>query len=275
MYDRLFRDLPPPPADGGMPPEDPAITRRRTVLGSVDRQLAHLATKVSVEDKMKLDAHLALVRDIERRLSRTTISCEKPPVPPTYDPANEMDMPLIADTEIDLLALAFACDLSRVASITISTGLNRVRYPWINYTNASGATAQSLGEGHPLSHMPQDDPDSRGQLVARARWHSGLIARLFDRLEQIPEGDGTAADNTLLVWCSEVSQGNTHSHVNMPFLVMGGGWHFATGRFIDCGTGVSHSNLLVSILNAMGVETNTFGIPDPKFVTGPLAQLGA
>jgi hypothetical protein len=97
------------------------------------------------------------------------------------------------------------------------------------------------------------------------------VARLFDRLSQIPEGEGTAADNTLLVWCSEVSQGDTHSHVNMPFLMMGGGWHFQTGRYIQVTPGTSHSNLLVSILNAMGVETNTFGLAD--YCQGPLAGL--
>jgi hypothetical protein len=274
MYDRLFKDLPTtPPADAGVPPEDPLITQRRSVLDSVDRQLALLSTRVSVEDKQKLDAHLALVRDIERRLNRMTIVCEKPVVPPTLDPASEVDMPTIADTEMDLLALAFACDLSRVASITVSTGLNRVRYPWITFQNSAGETVQALKEGHPLSHEPQDNPDSRAEFVARARWHASLIARLFERLGQIPEGDGTAADNTLLVWCSEVSEGNTHSHVNMPFLLVGGGWHFETGRYIQCPAGTSHSNLLVSILNAMGVETDTFGLPD--FVSGPLAGLTA
>ena len=271
MYDRMFRDLPPPPMDGSTPPEDPAITQKRSVLNSVGQQLASLSSRVSSDDNRKLDAHLALVRDIERRLNRMTITCEKPAVPPTLDPVSEVDMPLIADTEMDLLALAFACDLSRVASITISTGLNRVRYPWINYVNSLGETVPSQMEGHPLSHNPQSSPDSRAEFVARAKWHSGLVARLFDKLSQIPEGDGTAADNTLLVWCSEVAQGDTHSHVNMPFMLMGGGWHFPTGRYIQSTPGTSHSNLLVSILNAMGVETNTFGIPD--FCQGPLTGL--
>jgi hypothetical protein len=271
MYDRIFRDLPPPPMDGTTPPEDPAIAQRRSVLNSVGQQLSSLSSRVSVDDKRKLDAHLALVRDIERRLNRMTITCEKPAVPPTLDPVSEIDMPLIADTEMDLLALAFACDLSRVASITISTGLNRVRYPWINYVNSAGQTIASQMEGHPLSHNPQSSFDARAEFVARAQWHSGLVARLFDKLSQIPEGDGTAADNTLLVWCSEVAQGDTHSHVNMPFLIMGGGWHFPTGRYVQCTPGTSHSNLLVSILNAMGLETTTFGIPE--FCQGPLSGL--
>ena len=232
-----------------------------------------LQGRVSAEDRQKLAAHLELVRDIERRLSRMTITCEKPPLPPTLDPTSEVDMPTIADTEIDMLALAFACDLSRVASITVSTGKNLVRYPWLSYTKATGETVPSTMEGHPLSHMQQSDPDARAEFVVRARWHAGLVARLFDRLSQIPEGDGTAADNTLLVWCSEVSQGDTHSHVNMPFLLMGGGWHFPTGRYIECPTGTSHGNLLVSLLNAMGVDATTFGVPE--FATGPLAELGA
>jgi hypothetical protein len=200
-----------------------------------------------------------------------TILCQKPAIPPTLDPSSEVDMPLIADTEIDLLALAFACDLSRVASITVSTGLNRVRYPWINWTNSAGETATSAMEGHPLSHNPQSSVDAAAEFTARAKWHTGIVARLFDKLSQIPEGEGTAADNTLLVWCSEVSQGDTHSHVNMPFLVMGGGWHFQTGRYIQVPAGTSHSNLLVSILNAMGVETETFGLAD--YCQGPLAGL--
>jgi hypothetical protein len=117
--------------------------------------------------------------------------------------------------------------------------------------------------------------DSHDQLVRRMAWHAGLIARLADRLSQVTEGEGTALDNLLLMWSSEVSEGNTHSHVNTPFLLLGGGWHFQTGRYLDCGS-ASHSDLLVSVLNTMGVETNTFGLPGPEaapYVTGPLAVL--
>ncbi len=259
VYNRIFKDLV-VPDDPNAPPVDPMIAERKSVLDSVQEQIAILGTKVSSEDKQRLDAHLELIRDVERRLSGAAVECAKPDAPAKLDPTSEVDMPTIAALEIDLLAIAFACDLSRVASFEISTGLNRIRYPWLD----------SLGEGHPLSHMPPEDPDAHAQLVARANWHSGLIARLYDRLATIPEGDGTAADNTLLVWCSEVSEGNVHSHTNMPFLLMGGGWHFETGRYLDA-AGASHTDLLVTILNAMGVDTTTFGLPD--YCTGPLSTL--
>jgi hypothetical protein len=259
FYQHIFRDLV-VPNDPNAPPVDPMIAERRSVLDSVRRQMALLETKVSSEDKQKLRAHVELIRGIERRLSAMAVECAKPEQPMKLDPTSEVDMPMIAELEIDLLSIAFACDLSRVASFEISTGLNRIRYPWLN----------SLGEGHPLSHMGPSDTDARAQLVARARWHSSLVARLYDRLAQLPEEGGTAADNTLLVWCSEVSEGNTHSHINMPFLLVGGGWHFQTGRYLDA-TGASHTDLLVTILNAMGVEVTTFGLPE--HCTGPLAVL--
>jgi hypothetical protein len=259
FYERIFRDLV-VPNDPNAPPVDPMIAERRSVLDSVRRQMSLLETKVSNDDKQKLRAHVELIRGIERRLSALAVECAKPEAPMKLDPSSEVDMPLIAELEIDLLSIAFACDLSRVASFEISTGLNRTRYPWLD----------SLGEGHPLSHMGPSDTDARAQLVARARWHSGLVARLYDRLAQLPEEGGTAADNTLLVWCSEVSEGNTHSHVNMPFLLVGGGWHFQTGRYLDAAGG-SHTDLLVTILNAMGVEETTFGLPE--HCTGPLGVL--
>ena len=77
-------------------------------------------------------------------------------------------------------------------------------------------------------------------------------------------------DNTLVVWGNEVSEGNTHSHDNMPFLLAGGGWHFRTGRYLRSQS-VPHNNLLVSVLNAMGAPVTTFG--DPDFCTGPLSGL--
>jgi hypothetical protein len=265
VYNRIFKDLVVPDAGGQMAP-DPMLAERRSVLDTVGEQVAALETKVSSDDKQKLEAHLSLVRDIERRLSEVPLTCSKPSMPATLDPTSETDMPTIANLHIDLLSIAFACDLARVASFEISTGLNRIRYPWLN----------SMGEGHPLSHMSPDDPDAHPQLVARAQWHSGLIARLYDNLAQISEGDATIADNTLLVWGTEVSEGNVHSHTNLPLLVMGGGWHFQTGRYIDCaadgGAHPSHVDLLVTLQNAMGLDDVTkFG--RPGYSSGPLKAL--
>lgn len=241
-------------------PSDPLLARRKSVLDAVGEQFSALSSEISAEDRQKLDAHHELLRDIERRMSASANGCAIEAQPPVLDPASENDMPTIADLEVDLLAMALSCDLTRVASLQISTALNRIRYPWLN----------SLGEGHSLSHSFGSDPDAAAQLIERGKWHAGLIARLCDRLDATPEGDGSALDNTLLVWCSEVSLGNSHSHTDMPFLIVGGGWHFRTGRYLQL-SNASHSNLLVSLLNAMGLPVQTFGVPEQ--CTGPLSEL--
>jgi hypothetical protein len=127
-----------------------------------------------------------------------------------------------------------------------------------------------MGEGHALSHTGASDLDAKTQLIKRQAWHAGLIARLFDRLANVKEGEGTVLDSTLLFWGNEVSMGTTHTHDNMPFLVAGGGWALRTGRYLQY-QGNSHADLLVSLLNAMGVPDTTFG--DPTYCTGPLPGL--
>lgn len=237
--------------------------RRRSVLDTVQAQFKAVSSRVSVEDRQKLDAHVTLVRDLESRMAATgngSAACVAPAVPIALDPNSEDDMPKIAALHLDMLATAFACDLTRVASFQISTSLNHIRYPWLN----------SLGEGHALSHMGPSDAASRVELVARQTWHSQMLANFLKRLSEIPEGSGTVLDNTLVLWGNEVSEGNTHSHSNIPFLMAGGGWHFRTGRSLQF-SGASHNDLLVSVLNAMGVPATTFGQAD--LCHGPLANL--
>jgi hypothetical protein len=257
-FNRLFGMI-----GGSQSAIDALRASRRSVLDAVQSQFSTLSAQLSVDDRHKLDAHLELVRDAERRLTQTGTqgTCTPPALPPTLDPASETDMPAIADLLLDVLAAAFACDLTRVASYQISTSLNRIRYPWLN----------SSGEGHALSHSGPSDMDAHDQLIRRQTWHSGRLAYLLSRLASIPEVDGTTVlDNTLVLWGNEVSLGYTHSHENMPFLLAGGGWHFRTGRYITY-QGAPHNNLLVSVLNAMGLPDTTFGQTD--LCTGPLSGL--
>jgi hypothetical protein len=260
VYKRVFEGFSPPAPTPDQDAAKALLAQRKSVLDAVNSEFKALNQRLSAADRQTLDAHLTLVRDVERRLALGLGDCDKPEVPPTLDGTSEVDMPTIAELELDMLALAFACDLTRVASFEISTALNRIRYPWAN----------SLGEGHSLSHAGASDADAKAQLLARQAWHSSLIARLFERLASIPEGDGTALDNTLLFWGNEVSMGTTHNHDNMPFLVAGGTWELRTGRYVKY-NGNSHADLLLALLNTMGVEESTFG--DPKHCTGPLTGM--
>lgn len=249
LYQRIFfREAP-------LDPENPD-NRRQSILDTVREQYSELNAKVGQEDRVKLQQHLSLVEDLERRLGlRPTPgsgSCNAPAMLDALAPDDENTMPAISRSHLDLLALAFACDLTRVASVQYSTGFNRIRYPWLD----------TEGEGHTLSHSGDSNLVAWEALTARARWHAGEIAYFLDRLAEIPEGDGTVLDNTLVLWGNEVSRGNTHSLDNIPYLIAGNaGGSVRTGRYVDF-AGVSNCDFLHAILQAFGVERETFGHPD-------------
>lgn len=238
--------------------------RRASVLDSVMDQFNTVFKKVGADDKRRLEQHLTMVRDIERRLSTTNITgaaCKVPERPEELEPNSEDTMPQIAKAQIDLMIMAMACDLTRVGTLQISNAKNHIRYPWVN----------SLGDGHGLSHAGNSNTDAINQWVSRDQWHAQQIAYMCDQLASFEEGDGTMLDNTLILWCSEIARGNTHSHKNMPFLMVGSnGGYFKTGRYHQH-QDKPHNDLLVSILNSFGMDVNTVG--NPNFCNGPLTGL--
>jgi hypothetical protein len=91
-------------------------------------------------------------------------------------------------------------------------------------------------------------------------------------LQQIPEGDGTLLDNTVVLWCNELAKGNVHGRVNAPYVLAGrAGGALRSGRFLNFDGDVPHNNLLLSLTHAMGLDDTSFGNPD--WCTGPLTGL--
>lgn len=258
VYGRLFG------VEEPIDPNDP-LDARQSVLDTVKDQFNALRPSLSSEDRVKLDAHLELVRDLERRLGigRGVVCTIPRDPPPPLDGSSEADMPAVSRAHLELLAVAFACDLTRVASLQYSTGFNRIRYPWVD----------SLGEGHTLSHAGASNTAAWDELTRRGAWHAEEIAYFLDLLAGIPEGEGTVLDSTLVLWATEISHGNTHSLDDIPYLLIGdAGGALETGRHLRY-DGASSCDLLLSVLHALGVEAESFGHPD--HCTGPLSGLTA
>jgi hypothetical protein len=236
---------------------DPASSsRRQSVLDAVKRQYDGLSPQLSQRDQNKLEQHMDLVRGLERRMGiAVDATCSRPAAPPDWAEDDEATMPDIAGTQMKLLATAFACDLTRVASLQISTAVNSIRYPWLG----------SNGSGHSLSHS--SDVAAQAEVALRERWAAEQIAALMSELDAIPEGDGTVLDHTLIVWGNELGWGTTHTHDNIPFMLAGGAPGIRTGRYLQYDR-VTHGGLLLSILQSMGVPATSFGHRD--FWTDPL-----
>jgi hypothetical protein len=98
------------------------------------------------------------------------------------------------------------------------------------------------------------------------------MAALMTKMKAVPEGDGTLLDHTLILWANELAIGNVHSRTDAPYVLGGGaGGALRTGRFLTYAGDVPHNNLLVSLMNIMGLPDQTFGKPD--WCTGPLTGL--
>jgi hypothetical protein len=237
------------------PEQAVAREQRRLVMAAVQAQYAHLRPNISVVDRVKLERHADFLNGIVRRLDygiRPGPACVVPSEPPVLGVENADDMPDITRLQLDLLALALACDLTRVASVQFSTAINAIGFPWLN----------STAEGHNLSHRGPSDSAAKDQLTLRARWYAGEIAYLAQQLAAITEGDRTVLDNTVLVWGNELSLGNSHSHSEIPFMLLGSaGGALRTGRYLQFDA-QPHNRLLVSLLQAMDVEATSFGHAD-------------
>ena len=251
-------------ADAGAAPDemDRIRARRASVLDTVMGQIGTLKKNVGKDDKLTLDAHLTLLRDIERRsaaLPGGVVSCDKPSMPPSVAYDTESAMPSVSTLQLDLLALAFACDLTRVATVMFADAKDHIGMPFLDIRS----------DVHNVSHLGDTDPN-RAKLGDRDAWVAKQLAYFLGRLREQKIGDQTLLDSTLVLWGSEVSMGNTHSHENMPFLLAGGGAGFRMGRYVRY-AGASHNDLLTSIYRGFGSTATRYG--DASFCNGPLANL--
>ena len=244
LYERLFfRDTPLDPKQ--------AEEGTQAVLDAVKDQLSQVKKTVGREDRETLDHHLSLIEDLERRLLAMN-SCEAPSVPDTMEVDSEQTMPQISRAHLDLLAHAFSCDLTRVASVQYSTGFNQIRYPWLD----------TEGEGHALSHSGDSSTAAWDTFAARVQWQAQEIAYFMDRLAQIPDGDQTVLDNTLILWATEISRGNSHSHEDIPYVLLGNAQgRINSGRYLTYNA-ASSCDYLHAVVAALGIENASFGHPE-------------
>ncbi len=248
MFDRLFSEF-------GADQAELARLRaeRRSVLDVLGAQTSAIESRVSSSDKAKLDAHREGLREIEKRLDldgATGEHCEVPGVTMPGDAFATTAYPEVSALQMELLTMAFACDLTRAATFMWSGSTSGQSFPWLD-----------ISEGHhELSHEGDGNDDARNKLTQINRWYAEQFSAFVQMLAAVPEGDGTMLDNTIVLWGNELSKGNNHQIDPIP-LVMAGGANLGieTGRFLQFDDGTLHNQVLVTILQALGHDIDSFG----------------
>ena len=237
--------------DGSTPAERAARQRQlSSLLDSVTGEVAALKRDLPGADRERLDRYLTDVRELERRLALAAdspLASIEVPDKPNGIPADFEEHAMLM---FDLLALAWAADLTRVATFMVSRELSNRVYP------KSGVT-----EGfHNASHH-SEIPANIDRLARLNEYHTRTtIAYFLRKLASTPDGGGSLLDHSLIVYGSGMANPNQHDHDPLPILLAGGGvGRLAGGRHLRAADGTPFANLLVSVLNKLDVHVDSFG----------------
>lgn len=199
--------------------------------------------RLSMADRQKLDAYLALIADLERDTMAQTMNQPSVCAAPTTDPASGPSG--LVRTQLRVLAAAMACDLTRVGSVTLGMSA-----PYdTRHTEHHAINGMTMAAG----------------MLADFRGFASNVGWFLEHLDGIADQGGTLLDNSIVYWSMQygcVSNFDAHSSRNMPVVVGGkGGGVLSTGNYLDFslnGVGMPLNNLHVTFMNAMGLSSTDY-----------------
>ncbi len=218
--------------------------RRASVLDYVNGEAKVLHGKLGKSDREKLDEYTTGVRELERRIQSSASACALPEKPPPTLPYPEHVRQMI-----DLMVLALQCDATRVVSFMLGNGGSTRSYEFLGVS----------GGHHDISHH-QKKPENLDKLVKIGKWEVEQLAYLLTRMDAVHEGDTSLLDSSAVFFSSEIEDGDTHAHSNLP-IVIGGSLSGAlpSGQHLKVRPYTPVSSLFVTLLGALGTATDSFG----------------
>jgi hypothetical protein len=243
--------------------ENRGSLRNLSVLDRVKDRASQLSRQISSSDKAKLDEYLTSVRDVEKRIERMRADKSKAedraagrPLFMMERPANGLPEDFRDHTRLmcDIIAMAFQTDKTRIASLILARDLSSLIYPFLDVSDAH----------HGASHY--DTSEGYERIV---RFHLSQMAYLAQKLDQMPEGEGSVLDNSCIMFMSNMFSGTKHDNKKIPIVTAGTlGGTLQTGRALDYfEAGDDHRklcSLYLGLMDRMDVKLDRFGDADTR-----------
>jgi hypothetical protein len=243
IFEKLFGD--------GSTNADRAARKQlsRSLLDSVMEQVGSLQKDLPAGDRTRLHDYLDDVREIERRIQKAELQIPadlKLPEAPVGVPESFDEHFKIM---FDLQVLAFRTEITRVATMMYARDTSGAVYP-----------QSGVRDGfHVASHHSNSRPNM-DKFALINRYHVQMLAYFLEKLKATPDGDGNLLDHSMVLYGSSMSNGNQHDHDPLPLILAGGAaGQLQGGRHIQNQPHTPMSNLLLSMLDKLGVRADQFG----------------
>jgi hypothetical protein len=245
LFERLFgSDIVEPPAAHAR-----RLAMRQSILDQVMDDTHKLESNLGGTDRRKLDEYLTSVREIEQQVERAETDGT------TIDPGMEKpfgvphEFPDYFRLMTDMMVVAFKADITRISTIMIGREGSTRAYPEIGISDGH----------HPLTHHM-----GNMQMLDKVRQinslHLSLFAEFLQKLKNTKEGDSNLLDQSLIVYGSGLSDGNVHTHDQLPTLLAGSGGKFVSpGRHIIYQRETPVANLFATMIERVGVRPEHVG----------------
>lgn len=243
LFQQLF-------GQGNTPEERRLLARENaSLLDMVRGEAADLGKTLGARDNALLSDYLDTVREIERRvqkmeqrdLSHMTIPAAPNGIPNSFDDH--------IDLMFDMVALAYQANLTRIFSYMMAAEVSNKPYNFIGVADAF----------HPLSHH-QNNAAKLDRLARVQTYHSEVFARFLTKLAEMPDGDGSMLDHSMILFGSNMSDSNLHNNYPLPTALVGGGCGAIKGnQHISFAEKTPIANLHLTLLERAGIDVGSFG----------------
>jgi hypothetical protein len=221
----------------------------RSLLDSLGQEVASLNRQLPASDRVNLGEYLEDIREIERRIDKAAQKNQNNPDLPESPVGIPDSFTDHVKLMFDMQVLAYRADITRVATLMFARDASTVVYP------ESGVRAGFHSTSHHSNIRSNMD-----QFALINVYHAKMLAHFLDRLNKTPDGEGSLLDHSLILYGSSMSNSNQHDHDPLPILLAGGAsGQLQGGRHIKYAPHTPMSNLLVSMLNKLGIPAEKQG----------------
>jgi hypothetical protein len=253
VFERLFGD------GGNVGTRMADMQNDRSILDSVRGDMARLQKRIGPSDRVMMEAYLEAVREVEQRIQKIEKQNAASPIEVGTKPSG---IPDTFDEHVklmfDLQLLAYQADVTRVIAYQLSREQTSRPYPWIGVPEAH----------HDVSHH-QNNPEKLAKHAKINTYHMQLFAQFVAKMKATRDGDGTLLDHVVVLYGTGLGDGDLHSALDLPVLLVGGGaGTLKGGRHLKYPVDTRMTNMLLALLRKVGAPQDKLGDS-----TGELAEL--